>query len=80
MPILPLHTPVGRLAALPHHAAGRPLSREALVPTRAATAAFDRTIDNQISRLRQKLKPDGDDLILTVRGQGYLLAATIAFA
>ena len=62
------------------HAAGRPLSREALVPARAATAAFDRTIDNQISRLRQKLKPDGDDLILTVRGQGYMLAATIAFA
>ncbi len=62
------------------HAAGRPLSREALVPTRAATAAFDRTIDNQISRLRQKLKPDGDDLILTVRGQGYMLAATTTFA
>jgi len=61
------------------HAAGRPLSREALVPERAATAAYDRTIDNQISRLRQKLKPDGEDLILTVRGQGYMLAATTAF-
>ena len=61
-------------------AAGRPLSREALLPARAATAAFDRTIDNQISRLRQKLRPDGDDLILTVRGQGYMLAATVVFA
>ena len=28
MPILPLHTPVGRLAALPRHAAGRPLPRQ----------------------------------------------------
>ncbi|MFD1951859.1 response regulator transcription factor [Sphingomonas arantia] len=59
--------------------AGRPLSREALFPARAATAAYDRTIDNQISRLRQKLRPDGDDLILTVRGQGYMLAATVRF-
>ncbi len=61
------------------NAAGRPLSREALVPARAATASHDRTIDNQISRLRQKLKPDGEDLILTVRGQGYMLAATTRF-
>ena len=59
------------------HAAGQPLSREALVPSRAATANFDRTIDNQISRLRQKLKPDGEDLILTVRGQGYMLASAV---
>ena len=59
---------------------GRPLSREALIPARAATAAHDRTIDNQISRLRQKLSPDGEDLILTVRGQGYMLAATVTFA
>jgi len=55
----------------------RPLSREALLPERAATASFDRTIDNQISRLRQKLAPDGDDLILTVRAQGYMLAAEV---
>jgi len=55
----------------------RPLSREALLPERAATAAFDRTIDNQISRLRQKLAPDGDGLILTVRGQGYMLASKV---
>ena len=60
-------------------AAVRPLSREALVPARAATASPDRTIDNQISRLRQKLKPDGEELILTVRGQGYMLAATTRF-
>lgn len=58
---------------------GEPLSRETLLPSRAATAAFDRTIDNQISRLRQKLSPDGDDLILTARNQGYLLATSVRF-
>ena len=57
--------------------AGQPVSREDLLPERAATAAFDRTIDNQISRLRQKLAPDGDHLILTARNQGYLLAADV---
>lgn len=60
--------------------AGQPVPREALLPARAATAAFDRTIDNQISRLRQKLGADGEQLILTVRGQGYLLASEVRFA
>jgi two-component system OmpR family response regulator len=56
------------------------LSREMLFPERAATAAYDRTIDNQISRLRQKLASiGGDELILTVRNQGYLLAAAVRF-
>lgn len=58
---------------------GQPVAREALLPARAATAAFDRTIDNQISRLRSKLAPNGDQLILTARGQGYLLAASVQF-
>ena len=49
------------------------------MPSRAATAAFDRTIDNQISRLRQKLAAAGGDLILTVRNQGYLLATEVTF-
>ncbi|WP_322966311.1 response regulator transcription factor [Sphingomonas fuzhouensis] len=57
----------------------QPLPREALLPERAATAAFDRSIDNQISRLRSKLAPYGDDLILTARGQGYLLGAAVRF-
>ncbi|MEJ8629646.1 response regulator transcription factor [Sphingomonas sp. I4] len=59
--------------------AGQPISREELLPQRAATAAFDRVIDNQVSRLRQKLAPDGEQLILTARGQGYLLAADVQF-
>ncbi|AEG51333.1 two component transcriptional regulator, winged helix family [Sphingobium chlorophenolicum L-1] len=61
------------------------LSREALVPERRATAAFDRSIDLQISRLRQKLAgdsgdgPGGGGLILTVRGEGYVLASTVHY-
>ena len=41
------------------------LSRETLVPERRATAAFDRSIDLQVSRLRQKLATldGGDELI-----------------
>lgn len=62
------------------HSAGEPKTREALLPARAATAAFDRTIDNQISRLRHKLGDDGDELILTVRNQGYMLAAAVTLA
>ncbi|WP_370169881.1 response regulator [Sphingobium abikonense] len=55
------------------------LSRETLVPERRATAAFDRSIDLQVSRLRQKLAtvPGGDELILTVRGEGYVLASAV---
>ena len=57
------------------------LSRETLVPERRATAAFDRSIDLQISRLRQKLAslPGGEELILTVRGQGYVLASPVSY-
>jgi two-component system OmpR family response regulator len=57
------------------------LSREQLLPERAATVAFDRSIDLQISRLRQKLASgDGDELILTVRNEGYVLASPVSFA
>ncbi|KKW91962.1 MULTISPECIES: response regulator [Sphingobium] len=60
------------------------LSREELVPERRATAAFDRSIDLQVSRLRQKLAGDSGDgpgggLILTVRGEGYVLASTVIY-
>jgi two-component system OmpR family response regulator len=57
------------------------LSREELVPERRATAAFDRSIDLQVSRLRQKLadSPGGEGLILTVRGEGYVLASTVTY-
>lgn len=40
--------------------------------------SFDRSVDVIISRLRKKLKSsaDGDDLIKTVRGVGYVFAAS----
>jgi DNA-binding response OmpR family regulator len=42
-------------------------------------AAFERSIDNHISRLRKKLEADPKDpkLIKTVWGGGYTLAAEV---
>lgn len=58
------------------------LTREELLPERAATVTFDRSIDLQISRLRQKMSsvPGGDGLILTVRNEGYVLASDVSYA
>ncbi|MCX8226922.1 MAG: response regulator [Sulfitobacter sp.] len=57
------------------------LNRDQLLDlTAGRTAAiFDRTIDNQISRLRRKIEPDPTRprLITTVRGGGYCLAADV---
>jgi two-component system OmpR family response regulator len=57
--------------------AGRVLSREQLMLLVKGNAeeAFDRSIDVQISRLRQKLgdDPKSPRLLKTVRGAGYLL-------
>lgn len=41
--------------------------------------AYDRAIDVQVSRLRQRLRDDSrePELIKTVRGEGYVLAASI---
>ena len=40
---------------------------------------FDRALDVQISRLRQRLGDDAKEpaIIKTVRGQGYVLAAAV---
>ncbi|MCL6420985.1 response regulator [Aestuariirhabdus haliotis] len=57
------------------------LSREQLlVATRGREAnPFDRSIDVQLSRLRQRLSEDAKDphIIKTVRGAGYVLAAEV---
>jgi two-component system, OmpR family, response regulator len=47
--------------------------------TRRDVEAFDRSIDLQVSRLRQRLGDDAraSELIKTVRGEGYVLAATV---
>lgn len=58
--------------------AGRVLSREQLLEIVKGDAeqTFDRAVDTQVSRLRQKLSavPGGESLIRTVRGVGYMLA------
>jgi two-component system OmpR family response regulator len=57
------------------------LSRDQLLDlTRGrAAAVFDRSIDNQISRLRRKIEtdPKSPALIKTVWGGGYMLAADV---
>ena len=42
-------------------------------------AAFERSIDNQVSRLRRKIEadPPSPKLIKTVWGGGYMLAAEV---
>lgn len=61
--------------------AGRLLGREQLLDiTQGREAAlFDRSIDNQISRLRKKIEndPKAPDIIKTVRGGGYVLAVPV---
>ncbi len=61
--------------------AGRVVSRDDLLElTQNRKAdAFDRSVDNQISRLRRKVErnPSRPELIKTVRGGGYTLAAKV---
>ena len=47
--------------------------------TYAMMKAYDRAIDVQVSRLRQRLRDDSREphLIQTVRGEGYVLAASV---
>ncbi len=57
---------------------GRVLSRDQLLELVKGSAeeAFDRAVDVQVSRLRQKLGDDwGHRLIKTIRGVGYMLVA-----
>ena len=60
------------------------LSREQLLDLTSGRAAqvYDRTIDNQISRLRRKIErdPAHPELIATVWGGGYSLAADVRSA
>jgi len=57
------------------------LSREQLLDLTSGREAqvFDRTIDNQVSRLRRKIEPDParPAIITTVRGGGYSLNADV---
>ena len=64
--------------------ANRELTRDMLLDLLRGRQAgpFDRAIDVAISRLRRKLEDDGRNaqLIKTVRGGGYVLAATVEHA
>lgn len=61
--------------------AGRVLSRDRLMDLTSGTgwSPLDRTIDNQVARLRKKIERDPADpqIIKTVRGVGYTFAAEI---
>ncbi|AJP70616.1 response regulator [Sphingomonas hengshuiensis] len=52
----------------------RVLSREALLSAARGpdSDAYDRAIDVQVSRLRRKLRARGEEIIRTVRNEGYL--------
>jgi len=60
---------------------GRVLTRDQLIELMLSRDAgpFDRALDVQISRLRQRLREDAREpaIIKTVRGQGYVLAAMV---
>ena len=57
----------------------RVLSRELLLEMARGpdSDAFDRAVDVQISRLRRKLRPLGDEMIRTVRHEGYLFTPVV---
>jgi len=79
--VVPLSTGEFRLlAALLDHP-GMVLSRDQLLDLTQGRSArvFDRSIDNQVSRLRKKLEldPKKPKLIKTVRGGGYMLTAEV---
>ena len=58
------------------------LSRELLLEAARGpnSDAFDRAIDVQISRLRRKLRSGGDDIIRTIRNEGYLFVPAVVRA
>ena len=70
-----------RLLAVFLQNAGRVLSRDRLMDltSGAGWSPLDRTIDNQVARLRKKIERDPADpqIIKTVRGVGYTFAAEI---
>jgi two-component system OmpR family response regulator len=79
--VVPLSgTEFGLLRALLAHP-NRVLTREQLLDLMLSreSGPFDRAIDVQVSRLRQRLREDArePEIIKTVRGQGYVLAARV---
>ncbi|MCC2976571.1 response regulator [Sphingomonas sp. PL-96] len=57
----------------------RVLSRDSLLEQARGpdSDAFDRAIDVQVSRLRRKLRARGDEMIRTVRNEGYMFVPDV---
>lgn len=57
----------------------RVLSREQLLEGARGpdSDAFDRAVDVQVSRLRRKLRAPGDEMIRTVRNEGYMFVPAV---
>ncbi len=57
----------------------RVLARDALLEAARGldTDAFDRAIDVQVSRLRRKLRSRGDEIIRTIRNEGYFFVPRV---
>lgn len=68
-----------RLIAALVQASGRILSRNQLIEASGTGhEPFDRAVDVALSRIRRKLAPlGGDNLIRTVRGEGYAIGQTV---
>jgi len=60
----------------------RVLTREALLAAARGpdSDAYDRAIDVQVSRLRRKLRSGADEIIRTVRNEGYLFVPRVTRA
>jgi two-component system OmpR family response regulator len=60
----------------------RVLAREALLEASRGpdSQAFDRAIDVQVSRLRRKLRAREDDIIKTIRNEGYFFVPRVSRA
>ncbi|MEM7567876.1 MAG: response regulator [Pseudomonadota bacterium] len=77
----PLSTGEFRMLAAFLERPGLVLTRDQLLDLTRGRAAvpFDRSVDNQVSRLRRKIEPDPahPTLIQTVRGDGYRFSANV---
>ena len=78
---IPLSTAEFRLLEVLVHRPNVVLTRDQLLDLTASRSPqlFDRSIDNQVSRLRRKIEidPRRPNLIKTVRGDGYVFAADV---
>lgn len=78
---IPLSSADFRLLAVFVQRAGIVLSRDQLLDLTSGREqqAFDRSIDNQVSRLRRKIEPDPQNpsVIMTVWGRGYVFTPDV---